>query len=101
MLDESLRSLIALHGVGRPAWGILIVDDEPRTSSSCEFLEAGYRIYEARRRTGAPDCQGGRSRRRDHRPAHAGDERRGAAGQIRNLKPTWPASFDGFTIRRL
>ena len=49
MLDESLRSLIALHGVGETrSGGILIVDDEqPNLIVLRNFLEAGYRIHEA------------------------------------------------------
>src|ERR1700682_6534406 len=49
MLDESLRSLIALHGVGETrSGGILIVDDEqPNLIVLRNFLEAGYRVYEA------------------------------------------------------
>ena len=49
MLDESLRSLIALHGVGETrSGGILIVDDEqPNLTVLRNFLEAGYRIHEA------------------------------------------------------
>ena len=49
MLDESLRSLIALHGVGETrSGGILIVDDEqPNLIVLRNFLEAGYRVHEA------------------------------------------------------
>ena len=49
MLDESLRSLIALHGVGETrSGGILIVDDErPNLTVLRNFLEAGYRVQEA------------------------------------------------------
>ena len=49
MLDEGLRSLIALHGVGETrTGGILIVDDEkPNLTVLRNFLEAGYRVYEA------------------------------------------------------
>ncbi len=49
MLDESLRSLIALHGVGETRrGGILIVDDErPNLTVLRNFLESGYRIHEA------------------------------------------------------
>src|SRR6266436_5981376 len=49
MLDESLRSLIALHGVGETrSGGILIVDDEqPNLTVLRNFLEAGYRIHDA------------------------------------------------------
>ena len=44
-----LRSLIALHGVGETrTGGILIVDDEkPNLTVLRNFLEAGYRVYEA------------------------------------------------------
>jgi signal transduction histidine kinase len=49
MLDESLRSLIALHGVGETrSGGILIVDDErPNLTVLRNFLETGYRVQEA------------------------------------------------------
>src|SRR5438132_14188668 len=49
MLDDGLRSLIALHGVGETrSRGILIVDDErPNLTVLRNFLEAGYRVYEA------------------------------------------------------
>jgi len=49
MLDEGLRTLIALHGVGETrSRGILIVDDErPNLTVLRNFLEAGYRVYEA------------------------------------------------------
>src|SRR5207237_6874797 len=49
MLDEGLRSLIALHGVGETrSGGILIVDDEkPNLTVLRDFLEAGYRVHEA------------------------------------------------------
>jgi len=49
MLDEGLRSLIALHGVGETRSGaILIVDDErPNLTVLRNFLEAGYRVSEA------------------------------------------------------
>src|SRR5437763_14924809 len=49
MLDEGLRSLIALHGVGETrSGGILIVDDEkPNLTVLRNFLEAGYRVHEA------------------------------------------------------
>ncbi|HUJ25404.1 MAG TPA: hybrid sensor histidine kinase/response regulator [Myxococcales bacterium] len=49
MLDEGLRSLIALHGVGETrSRGILIVDDErPNLTVLRNFLEAGYRVHEA------------------------------------------------------
>src|SRR5712671_1445526 len=49
MLDESLRSLIALHGVGETrSGGILIVDDErPNLTVLRNFLEAGYSVQEA------------------------------------------------------
>src|SRR6266481_272537 len=49
MLDESLRSLIALHGVGETrSGGILIVDDEqPNLTVLRNFLESGYRVHEA------------------------------------------------------
>src|SRR4051812_24852906 len=48
MLNESLRSLIALHGVGETrSGGILIVDDErPNLTVLRNFLEAGYRVQE-------------------------------------------------------
>jgi len=49
MLDEGLRSLIALHGVGETrSGGILIVDDErPNHTVLRNFLEAGYSVQEA------------------------------------------------------
>src|SRR4051795_11704335 len=49
MLDESLRSLIALHGVGETrSGGILIVDDErPNLTVLRNFLDSGYRVHEA------------------------------------------------------
>jgi len=49
MLDEGLRSLIALHGVGETrSGGILIVDDErPNLTVLRNFLEAGYSVQEA------------------------------------------------------
>jgi two-component system, response regulator PhcR len=49
MLDDGLRSLIALHGVGETrSGGILIVDDErPNLTVLRNFLEAGYRVHEA------------------------------------------------------
>ena len=49
MLDESLRTLIALHGVGETrSRGILIVDDErPNLTVLRNFLEAGYTVHEA------------------------------------------------------
>lgn len=49
MLDDGLRTLIALHGVGDTrSRGILIVDDErPNLTVLRNFLEAGYRVYEA------------------------------------------------------
>ena len=49
MLDESLRNLIALHGVGETrSRGILIVDDEPQNLIVLRnFLEGGYRVFEA------------------------------------------------------
>src|SRR5205823_13507004 len=49
MLDEGLRTLIALHGVGETrSGGILIVDDErPNLTVLRNFLEAGYRVHEA------------------------------------------------------
>ncbi len=49
MLDEGLRSLIALHGVGETrSRGILIVDDErPNLTVLRNFLEAGYTVHEA------------------------------------------------------
>src|ERR1700694_1791077 len=49
MLDESLRSLIALHGVGETRnRGILIVDDErPNLTVLRNFLETGYTVLEA------------------------------------------------------
>jgi two-component system, response regulator PhcR len=49
MLDDSLRSLIALHGVGETrSGGILIVDDErPNLTVLRNFLDSGYRVYEA------------------------------------------------------
>ena len=49
MLDEGLRSLIALHGVGETrSRGILIVDDErPNLTVLRNFLESGYRVHEA------------------------------------------------------
>jgi signal transduction histidine kinase len=49
MLDDGLRSLIALHGVGETrSGGILIVDDErPNLTVLRNFLDSGYRVYEA------------------------------------------------------
>jgi len=49
MLDDSLRSLIALHGVGETSsGGILIVDDErPNLTVLRNFLDSGYRVHEA------------------------------------------------------
>jgi len=49
MLDDGLRSLIALHGVGETrSRGILIVDDErPNLTVLRNFLESGYRVHEA------------------------------------------------------
>jgi signal transduction histidine kinase len=49
MLDEGLRTLIALHGVGETrSRGILIVDDErPNLTVLRNFLESGYRVFEA------------------------------------------------------
>jgi signal transduction histidine kinase len=49
MLDDGLRTLIALHGVGETrSGGILIVDDErPNLTVLRNFLEAGYRVHEA------------------------------------------------------
>jgi signal transduction histidine kinase len=49
MLDEGLRSLIALHGVGETrSRGILIVDDERANLTVLRsFLEAGYTVHEA------------------------------------------------------
>jgi signal transduction histidine kinase len=48
-MDESLRSLIAQHGVGETrSGGILIVDDErPNLTVLRNFLESGYKVYEA------------------------------------------------------
>jgi signal transduction histidine kinase len=49
MLDDGLRNLIALHGVGETrSGGILIVDDErPNLTVLRNFLDSGYRVYEA------------------------------------------------------
>src|SRR5437588_700630 len=49
MLDDGLRNLIALHGVGETrSRGILIVDDEPQNLIVLRnFLEGGYRVFEA------------------------------------------------------
>jgi C4-dicarboxylate-specific signal transduction histidine kinase len=49
MLDDGLRSLIALHGVGETrSRGILIVDDErPNLTVLRNFLESGYHVHEA------------------------------------------------------
>jgi two-component system sensor histidine kinase/response regulator len=49
MLDDGLRTLIALHGVGETrSRGILIVDDErPNLTVLRNFLESGYRVFEA------------------------------------------------------
>ena len=49
MLDEGLRTLIALHGVGETrSGGLLLVDDEkPNLTVLRNFLEAGYRTHEA------------------------------------------------------
>lgn len=48
-MDDSLRSLIAQHGVGETrSGGILIVDDEkPNLTVLRSFLETGYRVCEA------------------------------------------------------
>ena len=48
-LDENLRSLIALHGVGETrSGGILLVDDErPNLTVLRGFLESGYTVHEA------------------------------------------------------
>ena len=49
MLDDGLRSLIALHGVAETrSRGILIVDDErPNLTVLGNFLESGYKVHEA------------------------------------------------------
>ena len=49
MLDDGLRTLIALHGVGETrSRGILIVDDErPNLTVLRNFLESGYKVHEA------------------------------------------------------
>jgi signal transduction histidine kinase len=49
MLDDGLRTLFALHGVGETrSRGILIVDDElPNLTVLRNFLEAGYHVFEA------------------------------------------------------
>jgi signal transduction histidine kinase len=49
MLDDGLKSLMALHGVGDTrSRGILIVDDErPNLTVLRNFLEAGYKVHEA------------------------------------------------------
>ncbi len=49
MLDDGLRNLIALHGVGETrSRGILIVDDERQNLIVLRnFLEGGYRVFEA------------------------------------------------------
>src|SRR3954449_9575054 len=49
MLDDGLRNLIALHGVGETrSRGILIVDDENQNLIVLRnFLEGGYRVFEA------------------------------------------------------
>lgn len=49
MLDDGLRNLIALHGVGETrSRGILIVDDEPQNLIVLRnFLDGGYRVFEA------------------------------------------------------
>jgi signal transduction histidine kinase len=49
MLDDGLKTLIALHGVGETrSRGILIVDDElPNLTVLRNFLEAGYHVFEA------------------------------------------------------
>ena len=49
MLDDGLRTLIALHGVGETrSRGILIVDDErPNLTVLRNFLESGYTVHEA------------------------------------------------------
>ena len=49
MLDDGLRSLIALHGVGETrSRGILIVDDERANLTVLRsFLESGYTVHEA------------------------------------------------------
>src|SRR6267143_1732582 len=90
MLDESLRSLIALHGVGETrSGGILIVDDEqPNLIVLRNFLEAGYRIYEAQ--AGAKALEIARAADLDvvitdqRMPEMTGVE---LLEQIRNLKP--------------
>lgn len=48
-MDDSLRSLIAQHGVGETrSGGILIVDDEkPNLTVLRSFLETGYKVCEA------------------------------------------------------
>ena len=52
-MDDSLRSLIAQHGIGETrSGGILIVDDEKNNLTVLRnFLEPGYKVYEAQ--TGA------------------------------------------------
>ena len=49
MLDDSLQTLIALHGVGETrSRGILLVDDErPNLVVLRGFLESGYKVHEA------------------------------------------------------
>jgi signal transduction histidine kinase len=49
MLDDGLRNLFAVHGVGETrSGGILIVDDErPNLTVLRNFLDAGYRVHEA------------------------------------------------------
>jgi signal transduction histidine kinase len=49
MLDDGLRNLIALHGVGETrSRGVLIVDDENQNLIVLRnFLEGGYRVFEA------------------------------------------------------
>jgi signal transduction histidine kinase len=49
MLDDGLRSLIALHGVGETRnRGLLIVDDERANLTVLRsFLESGYTVHEA------------------------------------------------------
>ncbi len=48
-MDDSLRNLIAFHGVGETrSRGVLIVDDEPNNLTVLRnFLESGYRVHQA------------------------------------------------------
>src|ERR1700742_5205808 len=49
MLDDGLRSLMALHGVGETRSGgyLLVVDERPNLTVLRNFLDSGYRVHEA------------------------------------------------------